>query len=315
MIWLMLIALAFGQEHHPVEAPERHPIEEVADRIAEVPQPETPAAPRAEPPRESAPVRPILPWLPFRGFWAGLLLTIIGVSIGVLAIIARRFRSQLAPVGLLPNALTVGETALRVTAAICGVLVIAAWAPASLAPLLPWVLVFGAAALGWSLRDVAPDLIAWATLSMEGRVRPGKWVSGGEFSGRLVSMGFRSTLLHDSQGREISVPNRLLLQAPLEGNLSPWPAVEVELVIPDREPAETRRALHEAVLLSPWVAPGAKPELRGDTDGTGRWLVRVRLLSGDFASPFEGTLRERVFEILDHKAVDGVIEPPLKIPR
>jgi hypothetical protein len=224
-------------------------------------------------------------------------------------------RAKLASSGMLPRILAVSETALRALSVVCGVAVIAAWVPSNLAPLLPWVLVFGAGALGWSLRDVAPDLIAWLTLTMEGRVRPGKWVSGDGFEGRVVSVSLRATLLHDSHDREIAVPNRLLLVAPVEGDLSLFPAVEVELVMPERDAGETRRALFEAVLLSPWVAPGETPELRGDTDGTGRWRIRVRLLSGDYAAAFEGTLRERVFEILDCGQPDVSIEPPLKIPR
>jgi len=305
VLWMWFV-LAFGQDlvddnHVPAEV------------IAEVSEPSSepvlaPTAVDLETVPSSVPaevIRPVLPWLPMRGFWAGVFLSLLALTFGGLAVVARPLRHRLAATGLLPTAVDIGESVLRVLALFFGLGALAAWIPGNLAPLLPWVMVFGAAAAGWSLRDVAPDLMAWMAVTTEGRIRVGRWLEVDGFAGRVESVGLRCIVLHDLSGREITVPNRQLIRHPVEGDLSPWPLVEVELVLPVHPASKTRRALREAVLLSPWIAPGGQPEISGDTHGDGRWRIRTRLIDGRFAPSFRGTLRERVLEVLDRRGIEA----------
>ena len=296
MAWLLLWgALAFGQ--HGVEDPP--PIAEVTQEVADT-QPETEPDPAPASQAESlGRVAPVLPQLPLRGFWSGVVLGLLALAFGGLMVVVRRSRRRLAAAGLLPSAAEITESAFRMVVLLFGLAAVAAWLPASLAPIVPWFLIFGAAAIGWSLRDVAQDAMAWMALSLEGRVRTGKWLQVDGFSGRVESVGLRCVVLHDLSGREITVPNRRLLREPVHADLSPWPLVEVELVLYDSGASDLRGAIREAVLLSPWVAPDGRPEVLGDVRGEGRWRVRARLLDGRFAASFEGSLRERVLEVLD----------------
>jgi len=315
VLW-MWFALAFGQErvddnHVPVEV------------IAEVSEPSPePLLPPTSVDVETVPssviaegTRAVLPWFPLRGFWVGVLLSLLALSCVGLVAVTRALRRRLASTGLLPATLELGEMVLRVLTLFFGFGVFSAWIPAHLAPLLPWVLVFGAAALGWSLRDLAPDFMAWVALALEGRIRVGTWVEVGGSSGRVASIGLRSTVLRDWAGREISMPNRHLIREPVTGDVSPWPSVEVELNLgASWDTSEARWALREATLLSPWIAPEGEPEIRGNTLGEGRWRVRVRLLDGRYVSAFQATLRERAHQILmDRKTTlsdEGSTPPP-----
>jgi small-conductance mechanosensitive channel len=293
---LLWSALAFGQQV-PELSQESTPVAHVVEHPVEEAQP-VPVLADIPPVAVEEAARAVLPWLPMRGFWSGVLLSLLALSCVGLVAAARLVRRRLAPTGLLPAALELGETALRVLALFFGAGVLAAWIPANLAPLLPWVMVFGAAAVGWSIRDVAPDLMAWITVALEGRIRVGKWVEVSGLAGRVEFVGLRSTVLHDLKGREILVPNRVLIQDAVTSDLSLWPVVEVTLSLGAWDTSQARWALQEAIYLAPWVAPAGEPEISGDVLGEGLWRVRVRLLDGRYAPAFKATLRERALEIL-----------------
>ena len=118
------------------------------------------------------------------------------------------------------------------------------------------------------------------------------------FRGEVLSVGIRATVIVDERGGEVSLPNRVLVRSPYARDRSHWPRVDVLVRLPNHvDPRRARAALREAVLLSPWIAPG-ELEIAAATDGSGSWSVSVRLLEGTHLSLFEGSLRERVHEVL-----------------
>lgn len=275
--------------------------------VAPVPAPVGPAQPNGEPdvPVVIIPSLPgdrplgdlqdaLLPALPMRGLRNGVILLILAGLCGLIATLARNAGRDLPRWGILPTTLRMVESGARLLVVFFGLGVLAAWLPASLSPGLPWVVVAGAVAIGWSARDVLPDLMAWLFLSMEGQVRVGSWLEVDGRRGKVDAVGMRATRLRDSLGNELVVPNRFLVQAPVLEDAS-WPTVELRIRVPDEHgPARIRAALREAAILSPWIAP-CQPEVFREGEV---WVVRVDILEGGWADRMEGSLTERVVEIL-----------------
>ncbi|MBX2801035.1 MAG: mechanosensitive ion channel family protein, partial [Myxococcales bacterium] len=267
---------------------------------AEAAHPE-PAAPPPEAPATSQPsAEPLFTWptIPERGLFSVLMLLVGALLAATAAELAQRVRSDLRPRGLLPSLAALTHTVGRATAVLLVLGAVAAVLPQGLRPVLPWVAVAGALALGWSLRDVLPDVVAWAFLSAEGRIEPGLWVRGDGFEGRVESLALRATWVVDTRGARTSIPNRLLLRHPVRATLDRWPEAEVCVHLPEAGPAVARAALREAALLSPWLAPEGQPEIGQDPGDVSRWTVRVRVLDGRYRDRFEGTFPERVRDVL-----------------
>ncbi len=283
-----------------------------------LPEPQ-PAAPRPQPLR--APIvdtgYPIFPWrtVPISqtdGFDLGEYLPTIrrrgpGAAFGfvLLAILsagvagaASAVRGGLRSSGALPSIATALATVGRGLSGLLILAAIVALVPQGLVPALPWIAVAGSVALGWSLRDALPDLVAWASLSTEGRVRRGMWIRGSGFEGRVDAVTLRTTWIVDVRGDRTSVPNHLLVNQPLQTTIEPWPEAEVHVHLPRIDSRLARLALREAAMLTPWLAPVGEPEIGQAPDDQTRWSVRVRLLEGRFRDRFEGTFPERVADVL-----------------
>jgi len=211
--------------------------------------------------------------------------------------VARRTGAQLRP-GAITSLLRMADTAGRILLVLAGVGLVTQIVPAPLLPALPWAVLAASLALGWSLRDALPDLVAWTQLSAEGSVHRGQWVRGEGFTGRIERIGLRATWLADDRGQLVAVPNRLLVQGTVRTDKARWYVTEVDLDLPDVDPAKARHAIERACMLSPWVAPTASVDVRWDPVSPSRWSLRVQLLEGGFADPFRGALRERVEELL-----------------
>ncbi|HJK96963.1 MAG TPA: mechanosensitive ion channel family protein [Polyangiaceae bacterium LLY-WYZ-14_1] len=172
-----------------------------------------------------------------------------------------------------------------------------------LANLIPgWVTPVALAALvavGWSARDIAPDLLAGLVLLAERRVLPGMEVSASGVEGVVEARGLRATVLRDERGRRVTLPNRHLLRAPLRVRGDGGRVHEASIQLPDgadRDAAALRAALLDTVATSPWVPAHARPEVRRDGDVRGRWWVRTELLDERHAGFFDGELLERLAE-------------------
>jgi hypothetical protein len=291
----------------PVDEPVGPPLPEPpAPRPAPAPAPSPDPSPGPSPaPFEPAWWSPptglgdLLPDPPSRGLRPAVMFGLLALVSSLAVPAGRSAADGLLPNGVFPRALRWLEVAARILTVVAVIGLALALIPERLAPAVPWMAVAAAAALGWSARDVLPDLVAWVFLAAEGRLRAGTWVEGDGFEGRVSSLRPRATWVVDPRGRFVWVPNRRLIGDAVRTD-GAHPEAIVTVAAPDGVAAEdTRRALREAVLLSPWVAPGARPEIAWDSAAPGRWTVRVRLLDLRFRDRFAGTLPERVQEVLE----------------
>jgi hypothetical protein len=263
-----------------------------------LPLPETPLEPAPPPSATEGELARLLPDLPHRGLWQALGLGALAVFASGVGQASRKLSAGLLPHGLFPRLLRGLEVVCRATLLISVVGVALAMVPDQLAPAIPWLAIALALALGWSARDVLPDLVAWTFLAAEGRIRGGVWVRGADFEGVVESVRPRVTTMVDARSQRISVPNRLLVGATVHTDARRHPQVELALKLPGVDARAARQALCEAVLLSPWLAPGTRPEIGVDPADPELWRVRLRLIDLGFRDRFEGTFPERVREVL-----------------
>lgn len=210
-------------------------------------------------------------------------------------------REALPDRGLIPSLCALAQLAARLLSLGLGVAFVMRLLPdeASLASLL--FLAAAAVALGWSARDVLPDLVAGLVLNFERRLARGNYVELDSVRGTVERMGLRTTQIVDAQGHIVAVPNRLLLDRALRSR-GKRQEHEVHLSIPNEVAALAQRALGEqslraalrdASLATPWTHPSASVEVGREPAHPDRWWVRTRLLSPRFAAAFESELLER----------------------
>lgn len=202
-------------------------------------------------------------------------------------------RAKLPSAGLIPRALGFVLLFVRGLAILILLQLVVQLLPASISPIVPWILAAAAAAVGWSARDLLPDVIAGIVLEVERRVHAGDWVKAGAVEGTIESIGFRSSALLDAHGKRWVVPNRHLVQRTVASDASPWPQVTIEVSIPlERQTPEIEREVREAALALPWIAPAEVLVIRGEA---GMYVLRARVLEGKFAAPFENAVRRLFF--------------------
>ncbi len=227
-----------------------------------------------------------------------VLATLVAAAAILGAVAARRAKERLPSEGILGEVLTAAEIGGRLAA-------VAALAQASLvvlpplpSSLAPYATIGLALAVGWSVRDLLPDAVAWLVLLGRQRVRPGCSVRGPDFAGRVERVGLFATTLSARRGERITVPNRRFVDQSLTVADDAFAPVEVEVPLPGVPTAVARHALREAVFLSPWLAPDPAPEIGADPARPDVWRVRVALVEPRFADPFFGSFSERVHEVL-----------------
>ena len=232
-----------------------------------------------------------------QGTLVSLLLTILLVWFALAFV--RRLKRGLAARGVLPFALAALGGLLRVGLALLLVLWIGRLFPASVGPLLPWLTVAMAIGVGWSLRDPAADVFAWAVFVVERRIRPGVWISGQDFAGTVEALRLRSTYIRAQDGQRYSIENRKLLRGPLLCDTLGAAERELTVRVTARAPSNlVRRALHDAVLLSPYIHTGGVPVITQDPVKPSYWHIRARLLDPTYGEHFSGEILERVEETL-----------------
>jgi len=241
---------------------------------------------------------PELPALEGRSVW-NLFLS-LALVLALLWLI-RLLRDRLPARGFIPRSLSVLSLCFRVALAVIAFLILMQLVPEWMDPVMKWILIAAAAALGWSARDVLPDLLAGVILGLERRVRVGVWVSGDGFGGLVESRGPRAVHIRDAHGHTIAIPNRILLEKPTLTDVGIGVGHEIVLRLPTEAPAAlVRHALRDAVLASPWVPPSVEPLVFRDTSDPERWHLRCRLLEPSHALHFEGEILERTEEIIAH---------------
>ena len=208
--------------------------------------------------------------------------------------VLRRVRARFPSEGLIPNTLALAHVGVRLVVMALALAFIVRALPPRLSLVMLLAFAGLAVAIGWSLRDVMPDLVASMVIAFERRIRRGVWVSGEGFAGHVERLGVRATLLYDSHGNRVMVPNREIVRAPVTAGLEDMAReLEVELRIAGAAD-DIRAAIRDAVLTSPWVHPDARPVVLRDPSDPTRWRVRARLLEASFGARFEGELLERV---------------------
>ncbi|MBW2460668.1 MAG: mechanosensitive ion channel [Deltaproteobacteria bacterium] len=248
------------------------------------------------------------PVLPGEGWTVLGMVSVLLVSLLLVAFVSR-LRFGLPVQGVIPSTLGLVHVVLQLFALLTAAGIVARLLPPALEPAVPWAIVAFAVAVGWSSRDVLPDLIGAAVISFERRIRPGIWMSTGELSGLVERRGLRAVWLWDGHGNRIAIPNRQLLNAHVAVQEAAGPVHEVALRVEDLGPTkEVRRALLEATLTSPWVRPDAAPAVRQDGGDPTLWHVRAHLLEMRFAGRFEGDLLERTEDVLAVSRTRAAVE-------
>lgn len=132
------------------------------------------------------------------------------------------------------------------------------------------------------------DLVAGVGLAFEARHRVGDDIRIGEHEGRILAFGLRSVVLRERDGTETSVPNRVFAAREIVrltlGDRGQDAPIELEIGVPPGLDLEhTRRRLLEAALLSPYAAPGRRPEVFAVADAQGGLRLRLHAFVFDRA--------------------------------
>jgi small-conductance mechanosensitive channel len=133
---------------------------------------------------------------------------------------------------------------------------------------------------------VLHDLFAGLALALEGRHQIGDDVRVEAHEGRIVRFGMRSVVLRDRDGTETTLPYRRFAAGEIVRlNLARQDApCQFEIAVPpDFDLDIGMRRLLEAALLSPYAAPGRRPEVFAVADAQGGMRLRVRAYVFDHA--------------------------------
>jgi small-conductance mechanosensitive channel len=200
---------------------------------------------------------------------------------------------------------------LRLIALVLLAALVLSFIPAWLAPSFFVALLAAAAAVGWSLREVLPDVFASIWIVVERRIRPGVFVRGEDLEGRIENVGIRVTRVLTGAGSVIAVPNREFMQRVWSDEASRWPLCRAVLTIEQPLSADAvRRALVEAVSTSARVP--LNPELRvfRSSEDDRRWEIRCRVVSMADLEAFRSELPERFARYASTEA-SAVIRPSI----
>ena len=120
----------------------------------------------------------------------------------------------------------------------------------------------------------------------------------GESEGRIITLGLRSMVLRDRDGTEATVPYRRVGAAEVVRlNLARQDApCEFEVAIPaDLDLEACTRKLLEAAMLSPYAAPGRRPEVFAIADARGgmRLCVRAYVFDRAYEERYRGDVLSR----------------------
>jgi small-conductance mechanosensitive channel len=174
--------------------------------------------------------------------------------------------------------------------------------PAWLAPAFLLAAAAASAAVGWSLRDILPDVVAALWFVVERRIQTGAAIQGGENEGVIERLGLRSAWIRTPDGRRRLVPNRRLLHDAFRVEPRRWPRARVQFVLQEPfEPVVVRRVVREAVLSSPLVPVEPNPRVERSPQHPDQWVLTVRLIDLSLRSRFEGELLERIESVLSRE--------------
>jgi small-conductance mechanosensitive channel len=123
------------------------------------------------------------------------------------------------------------------------------------------------------------DIFSGLALAIEGRHRIGHDVRVDDREGRIISLGLRCVLLRNSDGIETTIANRRFAAAEIVRlDLGQQDApCRFEVAVPrDFDLESGTKRLLEAAMLSPYAAPGRKPDVLVVADRRGDVRLRVQ---------------------------------------
>lgn len=230
------------------------------------------------------PVPPPPLWLDPQGFapnWGPTgLVVLVALALGFVAVRAasavalRRWQRWLLPLAILAWAVAAWRVGLALLSA------------ASLGELGARALLLTILAV--SALPLLRDLIAGVGLTFESRHRVGDEIRIGTHEGRIFAFGLRSVILRARDGTEATVPNRVfaaseVVRLTLGDRGQDAPTMLEISVPPGLDLEQTRRRLLEAALLSPYAAPGRRPEVFAVADAHGGLRLRLHAFVFDRA--------------------------------
>ena len=133
--------------------------------------------------------------------------------------------------------------------------------------------------LGLSLQDILKNFFAGIYVLIERPFRIGDTVTVAEHTGVVEEISFRTMQLRTEDGREVIIPNGLLMLAPVV-NLTRYPtrSARLSLTLPaDQAGPETERRVAEALSAAPGMAADQPPTvvLRGSAAGKATYQITL----------------------------------------
>jgi small-conductance mechanosensitive channel len=181
--------------------------------------------------------------------------------------------------------------------------------------------------IGFGLQNIANNFVSGVLLNLERPIRPGDWVSVGDFEGCVVRIGGRSTTLRTDDGVLILIPNAKFLETEVVNwNLGdPRSCIHVKVgVAYGSDPSRVRRALLEAARGHPDVETDPRPQV--EMRGFGASALDFELLvwtrdprekdrlASDLHFRIEECLRRHAIEV-PFPQLDLRVRPPEPPPR
>ena len=151
--------------------------------------------------------------------------------------------------------------------------------------------------IGLSLQDILKNFFAGIWVLVERPFRIGDEIEVAGYSGSVEEIGFRTTQLRTSDGREVIVPNGTFMTSAVV-NLTRFPTRRASawLVLPADEKAVTAEDVRAALQKAEGVSPEPPPsvELRSVSDGKAQYVVSFWAANRDAAlAPALRALRAR----------------------
>lgn len=174
------------------------------------------------------------------------------------------------------------------------------------------------AVIGLSLQDTLGNVMAGLALEIEGSVEEGDWIMVGDHNGRVLEVGWRSTLVETRNWETMVIPNSTLVRNSFTilGRRSGkpplwrrWVYFSVDYRFPPGDVIET---VNEAVRAAPidYVASDPMPQtvLMDFHESYGRYAVRYWLTDLAVDDPTDSAVRTRTYFALNRAGI------PLSIP-
>lgn len=210
------------------------------------------------------------------------------------------WRGQLGTSGWIPEHLESTATLFRTLSLFLFIGCAVAALPPVFDPLLPVGAVAFILVVAWSQRENVRDLSAGWVLRGANTIKAGDYIRTDTASGRVRSVGLRTTTLENENNERLLVSNRTLITEQVTVDRMRWPATT--FIIHTRETIpyqQLHNVLNGAAARSPWAAP--LPVQLDTTPEPNRWLVRARAIDLQFCAALRASLMDELHQLESEK--------------